>query len=308
MSRRGFFWFSAKWLHYKVWPAWTWWLAKGLIAVFIAILTAWGLSYLYFYLFPPPAIAHLRAETQSKIDSLQILHAKLSALRREKAYIDSVERLIYGELTAVPPRKADSVTPAPYAKVSPVLLGDTLVRYVERVRVLLARQMQQEELLQRLAKETAYLPRHRPVEKGEIAAGFGMVYHPITMQTYEHKGLDFIATPGAPVFVTADGIVREVSPLSFGENSYKVVVEHTPAFHTLYYPVDPTVHPGQLLSRGTRIGYVTRVPMGRTAFLHYEVWRQSQSVDPLPYLWGELNPEEIAALQKAFQSLGNGLH
>lgn len=308
MSRRGFFWFSTKWLHYKVWPAWTWQLAKGLIVIFIAVLTAWGGAYLYFYFFPSPAMIRVRAETQSKIDSLQEVRTRLALLRREKSHIDSLERLVYRELKAVSPRKVDSGAAAPRLQILEALQADTLARYVERVQMLLARQMQQEELLQRLVRETAYLPRHRPVENGEIAVGFGITYHPITLQMYEHRGIDFITKPGTPVLVTADGIVREVSPLPFGENSYKVLVEHTPVFHTLYYPVDPTVHPGQLLERGTRIGYVIPVSVARTVFLHYEVWREGQAVDPLPYLWGDLSAEEITALEKAFQSPGNGLH
>lgn len=308
MSRRGFFWFSTKWLHYKVWPAWTWQLARGFVVLLIAVFTAWGIAYLYFYFFPSTAMVDIRAASESRVDSLRQLHAKLALLRREKAYMDSIERLVYRELTAVSPQKVDSGAAVSRVRVSDAIQADTLARYVERVQVLLARQMQQEELLQRLARETAYLPRHRPVEKGEIAVGFGIAYHPITMQRYEHKGIDFITRPGTPVVVTADGIVREVSPLSFGENGYKVLVEHTPVFHTLYYPVDPTVHPGQLIERGTRIGYVMPLSVARTVFLHYEVWRQSQAIDPLPYLWGDLNPEEIAALEKAFQSPGNGLH
>jgi len=308
MSRRGFFWFSSKWLHYKVWPAWMWQLARGLLVIFIAGLTAWGGAYLYFYFFPSPAMIEIRAKTESKIDSLQEIRAKLALLRREKSHIDSLERLVYREFTAVSPREVDSGAAAPRLQMSEALQADTLARYVERVQVLLARQMQQEAFLQRLARETVYLPRHRPIEKGEIAVGFGLIYHPITLQMYEHRGIDFITKPGTPVLVTADGIVREVSPLPFGENSYKVLVEHTPVFHTLYYPVDPTVHPGQLLERGSRIGYVTPLSLARTVFLHYEVWRQGQSVDPLPYLWGDLDVEEIMALQKAFQSPGNGLH
>ncbi len=276
--------------------------------IFIAVLTAWGGAYLYFYFFPAPAMVQIRAETQSKIDSLQEIRVKLALLRREQSRIDSLERLVYRELTAVSTREVESGAATPRLKISEALQADTLARYVERVQVLLAQQIQQEELLRRLARETAYLPRHRPIENGEIAVGFGMTYHPITLQMYEHRGIDFIAKPGTPVLVTADGIVREVSPLPFGENSYKVLVEHTPLLHTLYYPVDPTVHAGQLLERGTRIGYVMPLSVARTVFLHYEVWRQGQAVDPLPYLWGDLDPAEITALEKAFKSPGNGLH
>jgi murein DD-endopeptidase MepM/ murein hydrolase activator NlpD len=308
MARRGFFWFSAKWLHYKVWPTWIWHMAKGLLILLIALFAAWALALAYFYFFPSPSIAQIRTEIQSKTDSLTDLQKKLLLLKQEESRVHALDSLLYAELTSIPPRKGDSVGASqPMAEWS-VLQVDTLTRYVERIRELLARQMQQEALLQRLVQQIRYLPRYRPVEKGEIAVGFGPVYHPITMQIYEHRGVDFIVAAGTPVLVTADGLVREVSPLPFGENSYKVLVEHMPSLHTLYYPLDPTVHPGQLLAQGTRIGYVTRLSMARTTFLHYEVWRQGGAIDPLPYLWGDLAPQEIQELQEAFQSPGHGLH
>ncbi len=308
MSRRSFFWFSTKWLYYKVWPAWIWQLARGLGMLVIALLVAWTLTYVYFYFFPSPTISQIRAETQAQMDSLREFQAKLALLKQEKTRLDSMEAVLYRELTSIPHRETDSVPVSSGVAFSEVLREDTLAHYMERIRGLLSRHMQQEALLQRLSRQIAYLPRHLPIEKGEIAVGFGLTYHPITMQVYEHKGVDFITRPGATISVTADGVVQEVSPYPFGENGYKVLVEHTPTFHTLYYPVDPTVRPGQILSRGTRIGYVVRLSTARTAFLHYEVWRQGQSVDPLPYLWGQLSPDEINALQKAFQSPGHGLH
>jgi murein DD-endopeptidase MepM/ murein hydrolase activator NlpD len=309
MARRGFFWFSAKWLSYRVWPAWIGLVARGLLLLVIAAFVAWGLALGYFYFFPSAAIVSIRQEVAAKTDSLETLRTRLASLKAEKTRIAELDSILYRELTAIPPREGTSVVRArapnwPQGEVR----ADSLVQYVERAQALLARQMQLEEMLHRLSTRIAHLPRHRPIERGDLAVGFGPAYHPITLQVYEHKGVDFIVTPGTPVRVTADGVVREVSPLPFTESSYKVLVEHTPTLHTLYYPVDPTVRPGQLVGRGTRLGYVIRLSMARTTFLHYEVWRQGEAVEPLRYLWGDLSPDEIKTFQKAFQSPGYGLH
>jgi len=308
MGRRGVFWFSTKWLSYRVWPAWIGFVGRGLFLLLIAGLVAWGLALAYFYFFPSTAIVSIRSRIASKTDSLAILQTQFALLEAEKARTAKLDSMLYRELTAIPPREERPAQVTMHSLSQEEIRLDTLMQYAERARALLARHMQQEEILQRLASQIVHLPRHRPIERGDLAVGFGPVYHPITLQLYEHKGIDYIVMPGTPVLATADGVVREVSPLPFMENSYKVLVQHTPTLYTVYYPVEPTVRPGQLVGRDTRLGYVIRLSMARTTFLHYEVWRQGEPVDPLPYLWGDLAPEEVRAYQKAFLSPGHGLH
>ncbi len=283
-------------------------MARGLLLLVIAAFVAWGLALGYFYFFPSSAIVSIRKEIAAKIDSLETFQTRLASLEAEKTRMAELDSILYHELTATPPQEGKPVRVRVLSWSQGEMRVDSLIQYVERAQALLARQMQLEEMLHRLAGQIAHLPRHRPIERGELAVGFGPAYHPITLQIYEHKGVDFIVAPGTPVRVTADGVVREVSPLPFTESSYKVLVEHTPTLHTVYYPVDPTVRPGQLVGRDTRLGYVTRLSMARTTFLHYEVWRQGEAVDPLRYLWGDLAPEEIKTFQKAFRSPGHGLH
>ncbi len=250
-----------------------------------------------------------RMETAQKLDSLRYFQEKLDQLKAKSLQVESLEVFLYQELSRVP-KPSDSLRPgvSTSGPVKPSLREETLQAQLTRVQGLLNRIGQQEEIIHRVARRTAYLPRHRPIESIEIAVGFGWAYHPITNQLYEHKGVDFLIGPGTPVWATADGIVREVVLLPGTDKAYKVCIQHSPSLQTVYYPVEPIVHPGQHISGRTRLGYVTRFPLARISFLHYEVWKNDQPTDPLPYLWGDFPVAEVARLQEAFRYPANGLH
>jgi murein DD-endopeptidase MepM/ murein hydrolase activator NlpD len=109
--------------------------------------------------------------------------------------------------------------------------------------------------------------------------------NPVKGNSQFHSGLDIAARPGTPVRVTADGIVS-FSGRS-GSNGNLVAVEHGFGYTTYYaHNKKIDVKVGQVVSRGDVIAYVGSTGSTTGPHLHYEIWKNGDSVDPQPYVKG----------------------
>lgn len=306
MAQRGFFRFSSRWLRYQVWPIWIWWLLRLLAVGGLGFVIAWGLSYLFFWFFPSPHLARARAEAERRLDSLREMSYQVEQLNKELGDLDTLERRLYHELTQVPEVKPEASSD--FRRRPRVLSLDTVEAYLARVQGLLQQVSQHEAFLGREELWSPYLPRGLPSSSREVAVGYGSAYHPITGTLHTHAGIDFLVAPGEPVWATAHGLIQQVTLIPGQDKAYQVVVQHTPTLQTRYYPLEPIVAPGQIVTVGAVLGYVTRPSAARASYLHYEVWQGSQAVDPLVYLWGAFSPEEITQLKKVFQASMHAIH
>jgi murein DD-endopeptidase MepM/ murein hydrolase activator NlpD len=95
-----------------------------------------------------------------------------------------------------------------------------------------------------------------------------------------NEGLDIAAGKGTSVKAAENGEVALVS--SAGGNTKIVLIRHADNLYTVYSNVsDVSISKGQSVSRGQSIG---KVAGGSPAFLHFEIRRGTESVDPTPYL------------------------
>jgi murein DD-endopeptidase MepM/ murein hydrolase activator NlpD len=121
-----------------------------------------------------------------------------------------------------------------------------------------------------------------PVEGARLTSGFGMRRHPILGFSRMHKGVDFGAPTGTPIYAAGSGIVEEAGRKS----GYGLVVKlrHNTRVSTVYAHMS---HFGRGITRGTRIsqgdiiGYVGSSGMATGPHLHYEVLVENQQVNPL---------------------------
>jgi len=134
------------------------------------------------------------------------------------------------------------------------------------------------EFSRHFARTPSMLPVDFP-----IASPFGMRIHPLTKTALFHKGLDFAAYYGSPVYATADGTVTVAGPYRGYGNTVKIY--HGWGITTLYahnsqVMVKPGdwIHKGQLIARSGASGFV------EGAHVHYEVLRGGVAINPLPYL------------------------
>lgn len=155
-----------------------------------------------------------------------------------------------------------------------------------------------------LAKEKedmlASIPAILPVKKGDfyVASGYKMRMHPILKINKFHKGMDFTAPKGTPVYASGNGqIYRAQRSSTFGNVIY---IDHGYGYKTIYAHLSKmVVRRGQNIKRGDLIGYVGNTGLSVAPHLHYEVHKNDIALNPINFYYGNLSLEEFANLQQA---------
>jgi murein DD-endopeptidase MepM/ murein hydrolase activator NlpD len=121
---------------------------------------------------------------------------------------------------------------------------------------------------------------------GKISSPFGMRVHPRFGGRKMHTGIDITMPTGTPLHATADGVVSFAA--RSGGNGNIVVIEHGHGLTTVYAHASKIkAKPGQAVKRGDVIAYSGSTGISTGPHLHYEVWRNGQSVNPAPFLNGK---------------------
>ncbi|WP_435137936.1 peptidoglycan DD-metalloendopeptidase family protein [Pseudopelagicola sp. nBUS_19] len=95
----------------------------------------------------------------------------------------------------------------------------------------------------------------------------------------KNNGIDISGKAGAPVKAAANGKVAAIT--TDADNVQIVVVRHNDNLMTVYYNVDTVnVKKGASVTRGQQIASIPKV----NKFVHFEVRKGFDSVDPMPYL------------------------
>lgn len=129
-----------------------------------------------------------------------------------------------------------------------------------------------------------------PVDAGRISSSFGMRQHPILGYTRMHRGIDFAASSGTPVYAAGDGTIA-VAGWNRGYGNY-VRIRHNGATQTAYGHLSrfaSGISAGDRIAQGAVIGYVGSTGLATGPHLHYEVLINGSQVDPLSV---ELPPGE----------------
>lgn len=111
-----------------------------------------------------------------------------------------------------------------------------------------------------------------PVEYKKISSHFSPSrLHPVYKVHKPHRGIDYAAPLGTPVYATADGTVSK-----YGKNRLNgnyVFLEHDRVYTTKYlhlHRIDPAVKQGAEIKQGQRIGSVGSTGVSTGPHLHYE--------------------------------------
>lgn len=141
-------------------------------------------------------------------------------------------------------------------------------------------------------------PAIQPVDNRELTrlhTTFGLRMHPIFKVLMDHKGLDFTAPKGSPVYATGNGRVS----MAYFSGSYGNVIfidhgfDHETRYAHLY---KFNVRPGQFVKRGELIGYVGNTGISVSPHLHYEVFYKGQAVNPIHFFQRDLSNLEYRRL------------
>ena len=109
-----------------------------------------------------------------------------------------------------------------------------------------------------------------PLDFTRISSGFNMRrLHPITKQVKPHRGIDYAAPRGTPIFSTGDGRVIE-SSRSRANGNY-IFIRHGESYITKYLHLHRrSVSKGQRIKQGQIIGQVGCTGLCSGPHLHYE--------------------------------------
>lgn len=120
-----------------------------------------------------------------------------------------------------------------------------------------------------------------PVDGARISSGFGMRKHPILGYNKMHKGMDFAAPTGTPIYAAGDGVVEHAGRK--GAYGNYIRVRHNSKLKTAYahlHKIKKGVSPGARVKQGEVIGYVGTTGRSTGPHLHYEVLVHNKQVNP----------------------------
>lgn len=141
-----------------------------------------------------------------------------------------------------------------------------------------------------------------PINGAKITSGFGMRNHPILGYSKMHRGVDFAAPTGTPVYAAGDGTV-EVVGRKGGYGNY-VRIRHSGKYSSAYAHLSrfaSTMAAGKKVKQGQIIGYVGSTGQSTGPHLHYEILANNQQVNPsnVKFKGGNaLGGKELAAFKK----------
>jgi murein DD-endopeptidase MepM/ murein hydrolase activator NlpD len=121
-----------------------------------------------------------------------------------------------------------------------------------------------------------------PINGARLSSGYGNRKHPILGYTKMHRGLDFAAPSGTPVFAAGDGVVEKAG--WNGSYGRYIRIRHTGTYKTAYAHlsgINKNVRVGKRVSQGKTIGFVGSSGRSTGPHLHYEVLRNNKQVNPM---------------------------
>lgn len=121
-----------------------------------------------------------------------------------------------------------------------------------------------------------------PINGARLSSRYGNRKHPILGYTKMHRGLDFAAPSGTPIFAAGDGIIEKAGwNGSYGKyirirhtGTYKTAYAHLSGFHK-------NIKIGRRVLQGKIIGYVGTTGRSTGPHLHYEVIKNNIQVNPM---------------------------
>lgn len=120
-----------------------------------------------------------------------------------------------------------------------------------------------------------------PINGARLSSGFGMRRHPVLGYGKMHKGVDFAAPTGTPIYAAGDGTVEYAARKgSFGNY---VRIRHNNQYATAYAHMNSiakNTRKGGRVKQGEVIGYVGTTGRSTGPHLHYEVLANGKQVNP----------------------------
>ena len=283
----------------------------GFIAT--ALVTAFIIVALAFRFIPSPQakIAEMRYDQVKQ--NYDELVSQAAMLQQEMALLEKRDNQVYRsifEANPLPDSARAKLTEKKneFQKITAIndeQLGNELAKTLNnisaRINYQFASYNEIENLIKNQGQKLACIPAIQPVSNRDldrIASGFGMRIDPVYGTVKMHKGLDFTAPQGTPIYATGNGTIEVAGQTGDGFGNH-VVINHGYGYETLYghmYKVKVKI--GEKVKRGEVIGWVGSSGKSTGPHCHYEVHINGQEVDPVYFFYNDLTPEQFDRILK----------
>jgi murein DD-endopeptidase MepM/ murein hydrolase activator NlpD len=266
----------------------------------------------YTKFIPNPRDRESKLKYDAVKDSYTALNEKVKSLQQQMADLEKRDNEVYRSIfEANPvPDSARAILQEKAKELEKVnvmsddALGKTISLDLNNISARIAYQANSynaiEKLINNQENKLASIPAIQPVSNKNltrIASGFGFRIHPIYGIPKMHKGLDFTAPQGTPIYATGDGTVATAG-LGTGTGNH-VIINHGYGYETVYmHMVRIKARPGQHVKRGDVIGWVGSTGASTGPHCHYEVHINGRPVDPVYFFYNDLNAEQYDRVLK----------
>jgi len=121
-----------------------------------------------------------------------------------------------------------------------------------------------------------------PIDGARLSSRFGMRHHPVLGYSRMHRGVDFAAPSGTPIYAAGDGVIDFLGTNS-GYGRY-IRLRHNSRLSTAYAHMSrygSGLSQGDRVQQGDIIGYVGTSGLSTGPHLHYEVLINGAQTNPL---------------------------
>lgn len=155
------------------------------------------------------------------------------------------------------------------------------------------------EMAKNKEKMLSSIPAIQPVDNLDLkrlSSFYGYRIDPIYKVNKFHKGVDFSAPQGTPVYAPGEGKVISVKKSKRGYGN-QVQIDHGYGYITFYAHLKEfNVKKGDIVKRGQVIAYIGSTGKSTAPHLHYEVRKDGRAINPIYYFFNDLTPEEYEEL------------
>jgi murein DD-endopeptidase MepM/ murein hydrolase activator NlpD len=269
--------------------------------------------YLYNHFFPKPTDIETTQKYEALKENYSTVGEKVKVLQEQMTALEKRDNDVYRSIFEANPLP-DSARAKAIDKKNELdkinvmgdnVIGKDIANQLNNIALRVAYQFKSYDDIEKLIKnqdaKLACIPAIQPVSNKElsrIASGFGMRIDPVYGTPKMHKGLDFAAPQGTPIYATGDGTIEIAGNTNDGYGNH-VVINHGYGYETLYgHMVRVKVRQGQHVTRGEVIGWVGSTGKSTGPHCHYEVHINGIPVDPVYFFYNDLNAEQYDRLLK----------
>jgi murein DD-endopeptidase MepM/ murein hydrolase activator NlpD len=148
-----------------------------------------------------------------------------------------------------------------------------------------------------------------PIDGARLSSRYGRRRHPVLGYTKVHRGVDFAAARGTPIYAAGDGTITAAG--RNGSYGQYIRIRHNSTYDTAYAHMSRiATRKGRRVKQGQVIGYVGTTGRSTGPHLHYEILANGRKVNPLKISMpsgNRLKGNELAHFQKTRRKIDESL-